>query len=76
MYKRQILFALLDPSAGLKKAERKGNNGSRLGLMEEMKTLPFGAVWDWLCLSNEVPVGKDWIDEVERYEGDVLSQRG
>jgi len=74
--RKAILFALLDPSAGLKKAERKGNNGSRLGLMEEMKTLPFGAVWDWLCLSNEVPVGKDWIDEVERYEGDVLSQRG
>ena len=73
--RKAILFALLDPSDRLGRLEKKGSNGSRLGLMEEMKTLPFGAVWDWLCHSRDVPVGKDWIDEVERYEGDVLSRR-
>ena len=73
--RKAILFALLDPSSRLNQMERKRNNGSRLALMEEMKTLPFGAVWDWLCLTRAVPVGTDWIDEVEHYEGNILSKR-
>jgi L-rhamnose isomerase len=73
--RKAILYSLLDPSARLAKEERKGNNASRLGLMEEMKTMPFGAVWDQLCLGRDVPVGADWLDEVGRYEVDVLSKR-
>ena len=74
--RKAILFALLEPSASLAKLERKGDNASRLGLMEELKTLPFGAVWDWLCLSKDVPVGPAWLQEVAHYERNVLSQRG
>ena len=74
--RKAILFALLDPTASLFKLERKGDNGSRLGLMEEMKTMPFGAVWDALCQLQEVPVGTEWLDEVSRYEAEVLSARG
>lgn len=74
--RKAILFALLEPSASLAKLERKGDNASRLGLMEELKTLPFGAVWDWLCLSKDVPVGTAWLEEVGQYERNVLSQRG
>jgi len=73
--RKAILYSLLDPSARLVKEERKGNNASRLGLMEEMKTMPFGAVWDQLCLGRDVPLGADWLDEVGRYEEDVLSKR-
>jgi L-rhamnose isomerase len=73
--RKAILYSLLDPSARLAKEERKGNNASRLGLMEEMKTMPFGAVWDQLCLGRDVPVGADWLDAVGRYEVDVLSKR-
>jgi L-rhamnose isomerase len=73
--RKAILYSLLDPSARLAKEERKGNNASRLGLMEEMKTMPFGAVWDRLCVNRDVPVGADWLDEVEHYEVDVLSKR-
>lgn len=73
--RKAILFALLDPAAMLTKMERKGDNGVRMGLMEEMKTLPFGAVWDWLCLSKDVPVGQAWLDEASQYECDVLVKR-
>ena len=44
--------------------------------MEEAKTLPFGAVWDYYCLKQGVPVGADWLDEVKSYEKSVLSKRG
>ncbi|MEI6168150.1 MAG: L-rhamnose isomerase [bacterium] len=73
--RKAILFALLEPSASLAKLERKGDNASRLGLMEELKTLPFGAVWDWLCLSKDVPVGTAWLEEVGQYERNVLALR-
>jgi len=43
--------------------------------MELMKTKPFGAVWDYYCLKNKVPVGKDYIDEILKYEKEVLSNR-
>jgi L-rhamnose isomerase len=73
--RKAILYALLDPSASLMRLERKGDLAGRLGLMEEMKTLPFGAVWDWLCQSQDVPVGEAWLADVERYSRDVLSER-
>ncbi len=74
--RKAILFAFLDPAASLAKLERKGDNAGRMGLMEEMKTLPFGAVWDRLCLSKDVPVGTSWMDQVGQYEREVLSKRG
>jgi L-rhamnose isomerase len=45
-------------------------------MLEEMKTLPFGAVWDYYCTKSNVPVGSAWIDEVKAYETDVLATRG
>jgi L-rhamnose isomerase len=47
-----------------------------MGLMEEMKTMPFAAVWDQLCLSRDVPVGQAWMADVARYEREVLAKRG
>ena len=38
--------------------------------------LPFGAVWDAFCERENVPPGAAWLDDVRRYEADVLSQRG
>lgn len=73
--RKGILNALLDPSAELKKLESEGKLAQKLGLMEEAKTLPFGAVWDELCARDGVPVGRKWIEEVETYEREVLSAR-
>jgi L-rhamnose isomerase len=71
-----LLAALLDPVARLRKVEDEGDLTSRLALQEEAKTLPLGAVWDHYCARSGVPVGGAWLDEVQRYEEDVLSRRG
>ena len=72
---KALLIALLEPQDQLKAFEQEGDFTSRLALMEEIKTLPFGAVWDYYCLKNDVPQGMDWMDEVRQYEHSILSQR-
>ena len=57
------------------KLELDGDNTSRLALTEEYKTYPFGAVWDYFCEKNGVPVGAAWLDEVKTYEQEVLLKR-
>ena len=66
--RKAILYALLDPSATLKKYEDAGKNSQRLAVMEEFKTMPFGAVWTRLCEQAGVPAGTDWLAEMEAYE--------
>jgi L-rhamnose isomerase len=44
--------------------------------MEEYKSFPFGAVWDYFCETQNVPVGTAWLDEAKKYEKEVLSKRG
>lgn len=73
--RKAILYALLDPTKRLRTYEGSGRNAQRLALMEECKSLPFGAVWDALCEQDGVPVGTEWIGEMERYEADVLGRR-
>ncbi len=73
---KALMLALVAPAAGLKVVERERDYTSRLALMEELKTLPFGAVWDYYCESQGVPSGADWLGEVKQYEMDVLSRRG
>ena len=46
-----------------------------LAVLEELKTLPYGAVWDYYCLSQDVPIGPAWVGEIKRYEKDVLALR-
>jgi len=72
---KAFLMALLEPHAKLTECETKGELFARLGLMEEAKTLPIGAVWDYFCLTHNVPVGESWIDAVRLHEKDVLSKR-
>lgn len=73
--RKAILNAFLDPTVAIQKAESEGKNAQKLALMEEFKTLPFGAVWDELCLRAGVPVGKAWIADMECYEAKVQSNR-
>lgn len=72
---RALLFAMLEPTAKLQAAEADGDYTTRLALQEEMKSLPFGAVWDEYCRRKEVPVGVDWLREVKAYEKNVLARR-
>ncbi len=72
---KAFLIALLEPTAKLVELEEKGQNFERLAMLEELKTMPFSAVWDYYCLREGVPVGADYIDEIQNYENNVLSNR-
>jgi L-rhamnose isomerase len=72
---RALLAALLEPIDRLRAAENAGDYTARLAMLEEQKTLPLGAVWDYHCLTSEAPVGSAWLDEVKNYESRVLSKR-
>jgi L-rhamnose isomerase len=72
---RALLFALLEPTEQLHAAEAAGDYTTRLVWQEEVKSLPFGAVWDFYCASQNVPVGETWLAEVKRYEKEVLLKR-
>jgi L-rhamnose isomerase len=72
---KALLWALLEPSAQLRALEEAGDYTSRLALLEELKSLPFGAVWDEHCRRANVPVGPAWLPQVKDYEKTVLAQR-
>jgi L-rhamnose isomerase len=72
---RSLLTALLEPAERLRAFERGGDFTSRLAMLEELKALPAGAVWDRYCAEKSVPVGEAWLEEVKAYERDVLAKR-
>ena len=72
---KSLLFALLQPNAQLKELQDTNNLTKLMTVQEEMKTFPFGDVWDYFCESCGTPVGFDWFTEVEKYEKEVLSSR-
>ncbi|MBP5565903.1 MAG: L-rhamnose isomerase [Bacteroidales bacterium] len=70
-----ILSALLEPLAKLREYEAEGKGFQKLALLEEAKTLPFGAVFDYFNFKNGVPVGEEFIPAIEKYEKEVTSKR-
>ena len=73
--RKALLKAALDPMAPILKAEQEGDYTSRLALLEESKTLPFADVWDYYCMSKNVPVGQSWLKTVKEYEAAVTLKR-
>ena len=72
---KALLLAFLEPTAMLRQLENDGDYTARLACLEEIKTLPFGAVWDAWCERKGVPVGRDWLAQVKQYECNVLAAR-
>ncbi len=72
---RALLMALVEPFDKLKSAEVDFDFTTRLAMLEELKSMPWQAVWDYYCMQQGVPVGLDWLDEVKKYEQDVLLKR-
>lgn len=72
---KALLLALLEPTDRLRALEKEGNFTARLALLEELKTQPFGAAWDYFCMKQDVPAGEKWLSEVAAYEKAVLSKR-
>ena len=73
---KSLLQAFLEPLDILRRYEDEGKWFERLALLEEEKTLPFGAVYDYFNMKNNVPVGEEYIADVQRYEQEVLAKRG
>jgi len=72
---KALLIALLEPHDRLRELDPAAKALHRLSLLEELKTLPFGPVWDAYCVRNAVPSGEDWLRDVEAFERRVLSRR-
>ena len=72
---KALLIALLEPFEALRQLESSMDFTRRLALLEELKSLPWSAVWNYYCAQKGAPVGVRWIDEVKQYERTVLSKR-
>jgi L-rhamnose isomerase len=70
-----FMYAMLEPVKTLITYENQGRTFERLATLEMLKTMPFGAVYDYYCLMSNVPSGQDYIDEIMKYEKDVLRKR-
>lgn len=74
-FQKSLLYALLLPSDKLAEMQKNGENTELLALGEELKFFPFADVWAKFCEVNGVDAGERWIDEVKKYEKEVLSKR-
>ncbi|WP_203248068.1 L-rhamnose isomerase [Sporosarcina beigongshangi] len=72
---KSLLYALLTPTDYLKNLQEEENFTERLALMEEFKTYPFGAIWDYYCAKMNVPAKETWLENVKTYEAEVQSKR-
>jgi len=72
---RALLMALIEPMGQMRQLEQAGDYTHRLALLEELKGLPFGAVWDYYCWKQNVPVGVGFIDKIKAYETSELAKR-
>lgn len=72
---KALLYALLTPNKQLAELQLKGELTQLMVMSEELKTYPFGDVWNYFCLVNNVPEKEDWFEEVKRYEKEVLAKR-
>jgi L-rhamnose isomerase len=72
---KAFLYALLEPHARLKQLEVENRGFEKLAIMEELKFMPFGAVWNYYCMMHDVPPAGMYIDEINKYEKEVSSKR-
>lgn len=73
--RKAMLAALLQPVDKMKQLENAGDVSARLAYKEEFKAAPFSLVWDYYCSQKGAGVGLEWLDEVKKYESDVLLKR-
>ncbi|MCR4719997.1 MAG: L-rhamnose isomerase [Firmicutes bacterium] len=71
---KALLYAILQPDC-LKELQDKNNFTKLMVMQEELKTLPFGEVWNEYCKDCKAPVDGEWFEKVEKYEKDILMKR-
>lgn len=72
---KALLCALLTPNEKLAKLQNERKLTQVFALQEEYKTYPMGDIWNYFCDINGVPVQEAWLEEINRYEENVLSKR-
>ena len=72
---KALLKALLTPWNLLKEAQDKGDHTRVLALQEEIKTLPWGEVWDEYLSRQGMVSDRIMFEEIKQYEKEVLSKR-
>lgn len=72
---KTLLAALLEPTAMLVQMEASGDHFSRLAMLEEIKTLPLGAIWELYCHKMDIQGDREWMEVIKDYENRVLSKR-
>ncbi|MGC3657915.1 L-rhamnose isomerase, partial [Enterococcus faecalis] len=72
---KALLIGMLEPTNVLNEAEVMGDVTTRLALTEELKDFPFADIWNYNCQENHVPIGLDWLTEVQEYEKVILPTR-
>ena len=72
---RAMLQALLEPTEKLRDYEKEDKRFQRMAYLEELKSMPWNAVYNYYCHSQNIPIGDDYIAEIEAYERDVTSKR-
>ena len=73
---KALCKALLEPAETLKKMEESFNYTERLAMLEELKAMPWQAVYDYFCETAGKPVGGSVMQAIRKYENDVQSKRG
>ena len=73
--KKALLNAMLEPVALLQKAEDEGDYTLRLALLDEFKSLPSSAVWDYYCRKNNIMTNTEWMLDLKEYEKNVMLKR-
>lgn len=72
---KALLFALLQPNGELKALQDGDDWTGLMVAQEELKTAPFGEIWDEYCRRQGVPEDGEWLDQVKDYEKKVLVNR-
>jgi L-rhamnose isomerase len=72
---KAFLIAMLEPTKSIIEMEEAGKYFERLAMLEELKTMPFSAIWDYYCYKEGVPAGFNYISKIQEYEKKVLSKR-
>lgn len=73
--RKAILKAALDPIKEMQDVELQRNYSKRLAMIEDVKVMPFSCIWDYYCLSNDIPCDWEWYQQIEEYEKTVLYSR-
>ena len=73
--RKALLNSYLANIEKLQQVEEERDYTTRLAMLEERKSMPAGAIWDYYCLKHDIPAGIDWLGKVRQYEVDVLSKR-